>query len=119
MVAVVAAGTLLIAEPPAEASGTYPPVSPARPPSRPGDRSTLDRRTYEEGQRVFSGRVPLLEPSADREAEQRQVLTRWQSRLPFLTKLRVNLPAMSGRLTEDQMATLAYFLAIRYKIDTR
>jgi hypothetical protein len=102
----------------AVASGTYPPVVPARPPTS-NEPPRIDTRTYEAGKRVFTGRMPLMSYDDSRANRQRRILDLWQSRIPAPDNASVNLSRLSGRLSEYQFRSLEYFLAVRFKIKTR
>ncbi|MDX1984953.1 MAG: hypothetical protein SFV51_32070 [Bryobacteraceae bacterium] len=99
-----------------EASGSYS----TRPP-RPPEAVIQNSRRYELGKTIFAGKLELRSPApgAERgqtERVQAERLKELQSRLPTAKRLSVDLPAFAGKLTPDQMAALAYFLEIRYKI---
>jgi len=114
----LACAALVATAGPLAASGTYPPVAPAKPPSRPGEKVVVDNRTYEIGKRVYQTRARVADFSAVRANEQRPVLQRWQSRLPWPSNQFVDLTTLAGCVTEDQLRSLEYYLAIRFRMRT-
>ena len=94
------------------ASGSYM-VHPVRPPGR----LVEDSQKYELGKSIFFGKAALREQaSADRGA-QRSLLTRIQEILPARVKKTVDLPGLTGKLSDEQLIALHHFLRVRYKID--
>ena len=93
----------------AAASGAYR-GRPAGPPK------AIDRSSYELGKQVYAGTfVPTA--NAAHEAEQREVLTDLQERLPVRARGSVDLPSYAGRLSADQVSALRYFLSKRFKVN--
>lgn len=112
----VVAGLVLVGD--AGASGTYPPPSPAKPPINFIQRANVDAHSYETGKLVFDGRAPLAPVDQSAAPGQAEVLKRWQSKLPWRLRFGDKLTGMAGRLTGEQMQYLAYYLAVRFKIQT-
>ncbi len=104
--------------PDACASGTYPPPSPAKPPINFIQRANVDAHSYETGKLVFDGRAPLAPLDQAAVAEQAAVLKRWQSKLPWRLRFGDKLSGLAGRLSGEQMKYLAYYLAVRFKMQT-
>jgi hypothetical protein len=94
---------------PAFASGTYP-ARPPRPPSEVGGETDHDREKYRLGQKIYAGKIKLT-ASADAQ-RQRPRLEAAQAQLPAGAK--TDLVSLAGRLTEDQLAALEYFVKHRF-----
>lgn len=99
----------------AVASGTYN-ARPPRPPKVEGDgRSIAERDKYALGKKVFTRKADKLavQPQANREAQQKR-LAELQARLPASTQKKVNLPALAGKLTAEELDALQYYVSKRY-----
>lgn len=96
---------------PAEASGSYV--------FRPVQAAAHDSVRYELGKAIFSGKASLPREAkvtaSDREARERR-LADWQKQLPAKARPSDGLTALAGRMTNDQMAALEYYLKVRYKV---
>jgi hypothetical protein len=91
-----------------EASGSYP-----GPGIRPSSR--INAVKYELGKAVFNGKATLTAGAGDA-AEQGGKLTAWQKLLPVAAAKTVDLPALAGKLTTEQLDALQYFIEIRYNL---
>lgn len=89
------------------ASGSYAP--PARPPI-----ATIDVDKYHLGKQIFTGSPPPATGSADGASSER--LSALQAKLPPQAKRSANLESLAGKLDNDQLEALEYYLAVRYKI---
>lgn len=94
------------------ASGSYM-VHPVHPPGR----LVEDSQKYELGKAIFFGKAPLKEKISMDRAAQRSLLEGLQDRLPAKVKKTVDLPGLSGKLSDEQLFALQHFLRIRHKID--
>lgn len=92
------------------ASGSYI----ARPPKPPAkeSKSAVDRDRYRLGQHIFNDKVALS--AAGDATSQRSRLDSLQTRLPESVARRKDLPKLAGRLTEEQLVALEYYVARRY-----
>ena len=99
---------LLVLAPTALASGSYVRRAP-----RPPD--SVDRASYETGKKIFAGEFTPTDEARASEAE-KQVLEDLQSQLPRTVQTRVDLPELNGKLSDEQMEALQYFLEKRYKV---
>ncbi len=86
-------------------------------PVRPPERLVEDSQKYELGKTIFFGKAPLREQASADRAAQRSVLAGLQERLPARVKKTVDLPGLSGKLSDDQLIALQHFLRVRHKID--
>lgn len=94
---------------PALASGTYR-GRPASPPA------SIDRSAYELGKKIYAGQFT---PGADAPPAdaQRARLEALQERLPMRARTDVDLPSYAGKLDDEQLAALEYFLKKRFKVE--
>jgi hypothetical protein len=91
------------------ASGTYS-ARPIRPPV-----SAVDANKYNIGKHIFSGKYdPGKPPGAA--AAQTPRLKALQEKLPKSVQKTRDLPALAGKLSNEQMQSLEYYLGVRYKI---
>jgi hypothetical protein len=93
---------------PVEASGSYP-----GPGIRPAVRVNTPK--YELGKAVFNGKATMAAGAGNAEV-QGEKLKAWQQALPVAAAKTVNLPALAGKLTTEQIEALQYFLEIRYNL---
>jgi len=107
-VCLVSAGLLLVVAN-ATASGSYR-LTIAKPKTE--TRSAMDRDKYSLGQQVFNGKAKLTAQS-DLEV-QKPRLEKCQAGLPKGVAKSKSLPALAGKLSEEQLAALEYFLGERY-----
>jgi hypothetical protein len=91
-----------------EASGSYS-SRPARPPS------SVDRNAYELGKKIFAGEFTPGSQQSEA-AEQKRLLEELRGRLPAAARARSNFTELGGRLDDEQVAALQYYLKKRYKI---
>jgi hypothetical protein len=89
-------------------SGTYA----GRPPKPPDN---IDAAQYELGKNLFMGTVLPKAGVGDKPAQEAR-LKRLQDRLPRKVQPTVNLPALAGKLTPQQLAGVEYYLAVRFKV---
>ena len=75
-----------------------------------------DYPKYALGKSVSTGSVALPETPSDSAGEQEPVLDELQTQLPRSARARLDLPALAGRLTPDQLEALQYYLKVRYRI---
>jgi hypothetical protein len=92
----------------APGSGSYT----GRPPKPP---EHLDAARYELGKNLCLGRLIPTSGSADRAAQESR-LKELQGKLPRRAQPTLNLPALAGKLSAEQLAGLEYYLFIRYKV---
>lgn len=92
----------------AHASGSY-----MGRPSRPN--ASIDRAGYELGKQVFAGEFVASEQPGER-SSQDEILGALQERLPHRVRARVDLTQYAGRLSDEQLKALRYYLARRYKV---
>jgi hypothetical protein len=91
-----------------EASGSYP-----GPGIRPAVR--VNTAKYELGKAVFNGKATMTAGAGNADV-QGEKLTAWQKALPAAAAKTVNLPALAGKLTTEQIDALEYFLEVRYNL---
>ena len=91
------------------ASGSYT-ARPIRPPV-----STVDANRYNIGKHIFSGKYEPGKPAGDA-TQQSPRLKQLQEKLPKAAQKTADLPALAGKLSNEQMQALEYYLAVRYKI---
>ncbi len=92
-----------------QASGTYPPAGAPRP-MVSGDRGMLEM-----GRAIFAGKAKLSAVDGNGDT-QRDRLTTLQAKLPPSARRSVDLPALAGHLTAEQMTALEAFLEARFEI---
>ena len=90
------------------ASGSY--ARPVRPPI-----ATIDVEKYHLGKQIFTGAPPPATGSTDgaHHSERLKVL---QAQLPPHAQRSASLESLAGKLDNDQLAALEYYLAVRYKV---
>ena len=93
----------------APASGTYS-ARPIRPPV-----SAVDANKYNIGKHIFSGKYEPGKPPGDA-ATPTPRLKALQEKLPKSAQKTSDLPALAGKLSNEQMQSLEYYLGVRYKI---
>ncbi|WP_411823461.1 hypothetical protein [Leptospira sp. 'Mane'] len=76
-----------------------------------------DREKFHLGKAVFNQEVEFA-PAVDKtkEVAQAERLDYLQGSLPNTEKRRVNLPDFAGKLTEEQLDALEYFVSIRFNV---
>ncbi|TGM05143.1 hypothetical protein [Leptospira jelokensis] len=77
-----------------------------------------DREKYHLGKAIFNQEVSLEKQTNANvnTADQEERLEYLQGSLPNTEKRRVNLPDFSGKLTEEQLQALEYFIQVRFNI---
>lgn len=103
--------SLLCLAPRLAASGAYV-NTPANPPS---EADAASRARYDNGKAVFSGKFT---PSDSPATQAATVLRELQERLPKSAAKGVDLVALAGKIDEQQLEDLRYFMTVRYKINT-
>ena len=71
------------------------------------------------GKKVFTGKADLSEFDATREPPQREVLTSITARLPRRARSKAELVELAGRLADEQLDALRYYVKVRYKIEDK
>lgn len=94
----------------AQASGTY------RPKTAPPARGSVDAQRYLSGKEIYTGKQVLPTPDRTTEADQKGRLQALAQRLPKQAKPETPLESLAGRLTEEQLDALQYYLSIRFKL---
>jgi hypothetical protein len=95
------------------ASGSYTSRLP-QPPSKEGKGTKVDRAKYDLGQRVFNAKT-VMASQGDAAAQQPR-LQALQRQLPERVARKKDLTALAGKLTEEQLDALEYFVRERYPI---
>ena len=90
------------------ASGSY-----NRPPGPPP--ASVDKARYNLGKHVFAGKAAPATAPGDA-ASQSVRLKELQGKLPKSARKSADLPALAGKLSNEQMTALEHFLEVRYKI---
>ncbi|TGM32278.1 hypothetical protein [Leptospira biflexa] len=75
-----------------------------------------DREKYHLGKAIFNQEIVLEKQSNTNINDQDERLEYLQGSLPNTEKRRVNLPDLSGKLTEEQLQALEYFIQVRFNI---
>lgn len=75
-----------------------------------------DREKYHLGKAIFNQELSLEKQTSVNLNDQDERLEYLQGILPNTEKRRVNLPDLSGKLTEEQLKALEYFVQIRFNI---
>jgi hypothetical protein len=101
------AGAFLAAAPLTRASGSYT----SRPPRPGAAQEGVDRGLYDLGQKVFRGKAAAGLGDA---AAQRPRLAALQGRLPAAAARKTDLAALAGKVTDEQLAALEYYVGRRY-----
>ena len=89
------------------ASGTYT----SRLPSAPAKAAKVDRAKFDLGQKVYNGKTATAQGDA---AAQRARLQALQARLPEKVAKKKDLTELAGKLTDEQLDALEYFVKERY-----
>ena len=93
----------------AQASGSYR-ISMPKP--RNEAKTTVDRDKYALGQQVFTGQANLTAQSDM--AVQKPRLEKCQASLPQSAAKSKSLTALAGKLSDEQLVALEYYLSHRY-----
>lgn len=107
----VAAALSAAAAAPALASGSYNSRPPA-PRSAAIKVPKADRDRFALGQSAFNGRAMAVNPSAMEAQTPR--LAALQAKLPETVAKKKDLSALAGKLSDEQLAALEYYVAERY-----
>jgi hypothetical protein len=91
-------------------SGSYCACMP-KPPSKYGKPGAIDRDRFDLGQKIFNGKAA---PGQGDATAQRTRLEALQAQLPEKVGRKNDLPAMAGKLSEQQLDALEYFVKQRY-----
>jgi hypothetical protein len=75
-----------------------------------------DREKFHLGKSVFNQEIELSTVDKGKEAAQSERLDYLQGSLPNIEKRRVNLPDLAGKLTDEQLDALEYFVSIRFNV---
>ena len=75
-----------------------------------------DREKFHLGKAIYNQEIELKEIDKTKEANQSDRLEYLQGVLPNSEKRRVYLPELAGKLTEDQITALEYFITIRFNV---
>ncbi|EMY70998.1 hypothetical protein [Leptospira vanthielii] len=75
-----------------------------------------DREKYHLGKAVYNQDITLDSQTKVNPQEQEERLEYLQGSLPNTEKRRVNLPDFSGKLTEEQLQALEYFVQVRFNV---
>ena len=91
------------------ASGSYCACLPKPPPKAQAEK--VDRDKYDLGQKVFNERTAPVPGDA---AAQRSRLQAIQAQLPAKVAKKKDLTALAGKLSEQQLEALEYYVSQRY-----
>ncbi|MBM9588851.1 hypothetical protein JWG41_00210 [Leptospira sp. 201903075] len=75
-----------------------------------------DREKYHLGKAVFNQDISLEKQANVKLSDQEERLEYLQGSLPNTEKRRVNLPDFAGKLTEEQLQALEYFVQVRFNV---
>ncbi len=75
-----------------------------------------DREKYHLGKAIYNSEITLGSVSSSVEKEQLDKLEFLQGSIPNTEKRRVNLPELAGKLSNEQLEALEYFISIRFNI---
>ncbi|MCT8335127.1 hypothetical protein NUH30_15715 [Leptospira sp. 85282-16] len=75
-----------------------------------------DREKYHLGKAVYNQDITLEKQTNIKQLDQEERLEYLQGSLPNTEKRRVNLPELAGKLTEEQILALEYFVQIRFNV---
>lgn len=75
-----------------------------------------DREKFHLGKSVFNQEIELSAVDKAKEVVQSERLDYLQGSLPNTEKRRVNLPDLAGKLTDEQLDALEYFVSIRFNV---
>ena len=93
------------------ASGTYCACMPK--PTKVGKtgKVKIDRDQYDLGQKVYNGKTATAQGNASAQRTRLQAL---QSRLPENVAKKKDLPSLAGKITDQQLEALDYYINHRY-----
>jgi hypothetical protein len=95
------------------ASGSYTSRLP-QPPSKAGTGAKVDRAKFDLGQKVYNGKTAPVETSAPNATAQRVRLEAVQRQLPPKVAVKKDLTTLAGKITDEQLEALEYFVKERY-----
>ncbi|MCW7493339.1 hypothetical protein ND861_11895 [Leptospira sp. 2 VSF19] len=75
-----------------------------------------DREKYHLGKAVYNQDITLEKQSNVKSIDQEERLEYLQGSLPNTEKRRVNLPDFAGKLSEEQLQALEYFIQVRFNV---
>ncbi|MCG6153447.1 hypothetical protein [Leptospira bandrabouensis] len=75
-----------------------------------------DREKYHLGKAVYNQDITLEKQTNIKQIDQEERLEYLQGSLPNTEKRRVNLPDFAGKLTEEQLQALEYFIQVRFNV---
>lgn len=81
-----------------------------------GAATVVDSEKYDAGKAIFSGKAALPEPDPAKKDRQLAGLRVLQVHLPETVQETVDLTQYAGRLSDDQFASLLYFVEYRYNV---
>ena len=99
---------LLVATLPTFGSGTYCACMPKPPPK---SAQTVDRDKFDLGQKVFNGKTAPVQGDP---TGQRTRLAALQAQLPEKVAKKKDLTQLAGKITDQQLDALEYFIKERY-----
>lgn len=91
------------------ASGSYCTCMPKPPPK--GTKAKVDRDKYDLGQKTFNGKTAPVQGNA---TAQRARLEALQRKLPEKVAAKKDLTSLAGKLSEEQLDALEYYVQQRY-----
>lgn len=76
----------------------------------------IDQERYELGKKIFTGKVELPESpiSPEKVETQTQALEKVKEDLPETVAKKLDIPGLAGKLDEDQLNSLMYYLFTRF-----
>ncbi|MDF3818870.1 hypothetical protein P3G55_03105 [Leptospira sp. 96542] len=77
-----------------------------------------DRETYHLGKAVYNRELDLVAVDEKTKKAQADLLESLQGLLPNTEKRRVNLSELAGKLNDEQLKALEYFVGIRFNVKT-
>ena len=92
------------------ASGSYCTCMP-KPPAKGSKATKVDRAKYDLGQKAFNGKTAPVQGDA---TAQRARLEALQRKLPEKVGAKKDLTSLAGKLSEEQLDALEYFVQQRY-----
>jgi hypothetical protein len=75
-----------------------------------------DREKFHLGKSVYNQEIEFSAIDKSKEVSQAERLDYLQGSLPNTEKRRVNLPDLAGKLTDEQIDALEYFISIRFNV---
>jgi len=75
-----------------------------------------DREKFHLGKSIYNLEIELGTLDKTKESAQAERLDYLQGSLPNTEKRRVNLPELAGKLTNEQIEALEYFVSVRFNV---